>query len=400
MRKLTICINLPLGRTKGAAKNGGILDVPRGQEPGTHFKGKHQKMSSCRKIPSIRVLAAGLCLAGAAGGALAQQAARTPDTMPASPRFVVLPATHPELARPTSGGLTTWNFSYTYSGSHYTDVFVGNAPSGAATTTPAFIIPLKLVVAGKTFSTSTVQSNGQTALADTSNSPVFQSVIDFTEAGANLGTTQYIDAFQRESFWPTVLGNSGYHVLLGTPTVLPEVTLNVPKRQGKLGTEFGVSVALVNINYIDAQIQNILAANPQITAASVPVFVMYNTYQTQNGCCIGGYHSANGAQSYMAFDYIGKSGVFSQDVSALSHEMGEWIDDPFTTNNSPCGTYETGDPLENTANYGDYTYVVGSMAYHLQDLAQPPYFGAPASTTLNGRASFQGAALSVCQNGA
>jgi hypothetical protein len=351
-------------------------------------------------MPSIGLLATGLCLAGAAGGALAQQAARTPDTMPAAPRFVVLPAQHTEQARPPSGGLTTWNFSYTYKAHNYNDTFVGNAPSGAATTTPAFIIPLKIVVGGKTFSTSTVQSNGQTALADTTNSPIFQSVIDFTEAGANLGTTQYIDAFQRESFWPTVLGNPGYHVLLGAPTVLPEVTINVPRRDGSVGTEFGVQVALVNINYIDAQVNAIIAANRQITAGSVPVFVAYNTYETSGGCCIGGYHSANGSQTYMVFDYIGKSGAFSQDVSALSHEMGEWIDDPFTTNNSPCGIYETGDPLENEANYGDYAYVVGSMTYHLQDLAQPPYFGAPASTTLNGRATFQGTSLSVCQNGA
>jgi hypothetical protein len=356
-------------------------------------------MSSCRITPSIRVLAAGFCLAGVAGGALAQQA-RTPDTMPATPRFAVLPATHPEQARPLSGGLTTWNFGYTYQGRKYTDVFVGNAPSGAASTTPTFIIPLKIVVGGKTFSTSTIQSNGKTALADTTGSPIFQSEVDFTEAGANLGTTQYEDAFQRESFWPTVLGNPGYHVLLGAPTVLPEVTLNVPRRQGSVGNEFGVQVALVNINYIDAQVHTILANNPQITAASVPIFVMYDTYETSGGCCIGGYHSASGAQSYAVFDYIGKSGAFSQDVSALSHEMGEWLDDPFTTNNSPCGIYETGDPLENEANYGDYSYVVGTMTYHLQDLAQPPYFGAPASTTLNGRASFQGASLSVCQNGA
>ena len=236
---------------------------------------------------------------------------------------------------------------------------------------------------------------------DTTSSPIFQSEIDFQEAGVDLGTTQYEDAFQRESFWPTVSGNSGYHVLLGAPTVLPEVTLNVPRGSGHVGTEFGVQVALVSINYIDAHIQTILANNPQITPGSVPVFVTYNTYLTQGGCCIGGYHSANGAQTYMQFSYVGKSNVFSQDVSALSHEMGEWLDDPFTTNNSPCGIYETGDPLENEANYGDYAYVVnGLMTYHLQDLAQPPYFGALKTTTLNGRATFQGTSLSVCQNGA
>ena len=81
--------------------------------------------------------------------------------------------------------------------------------------------------------------------------------------------------------------------------------------------------------------------------------------------------------------------------------MGEWLSDPFTTNNSPCGIYENGDALENTPNFGDYSYVVnGLITYHLQDLAQPPYFGAPTSTSLGDRATFQGTALSVCQNGA
>jgi len=357
-------------------------------------------MSPIRLKSSASTLFAGALLLGAASGALAQQAARKPDTMPAVPRFVVLPAKHPELAG-QAGGLTTWNFSYTYNGTKYTDKFVGNAPTGAASTTPSFVIPIKIVLStGASFSMSTVQPNGQTALVDTTNSPIFQSNVNFKEATANLGTTQYEDAFQRESFWPQVKLNKSYHVLLGAPTVLPEVTLNVPKADGVPGTEFGVSVALVNINYLDGQISSIIAANPQITAASIPIFVMYNTYETSGGCCIGGYHEAVGAQTRSVFDYIGTSGAFSQDVSALSHEMGEWLDDPFTNNNSPCGIYEVGDPLEREANYGDYPYVVGTMTYHLQDLAQPPYFGAPKSTTLKGRATFQGTKLSVCQNGA
>ncbi|MDQ2763345.1 MAG: hypothetical protein M3Y22_07570 [Pseudomonadota bacterium] len=339
-------------------------------------------------------MGAGFSLLCAGGAALAQPS----DTLTAVPRFAVLPAQHPELAA-GKAGVTYWNFNYTYKGARYTEKFVGNAPTGAPTTTPSFIIPLKIVVAGQTFSTSTIQGNGKSALADTTGSPIFASFVDFKEAGVNLGKTQYEDAFQRESFWPSVISNPGYHVLLGKPTVLSEVTINVPSGSGSVGNEFGVRVALVDINYIDGKLNAILAANPQITAKSIPVFVAYDTYETQGGCCIGGYHSANGAQAYMLFDYVGKLGAFSQDVSALSHEMGEWLDDPLTTNNSPCGIYENGDPLENEANYGDYAYAVGAMTYHLQDLAQPPYFGAPVSTSLDGRATFQGTKLSVCQNG-
>ena len=39
------------------------------------------------------------------------------------------------------------------------------------------------------------------------------------------------------------------------------------------------------------------------------------------------------------------------------------------------------------------------MSYNMQDLAQPPYFGAPSGMSLSDRATFQGTALSVCKNG-
>ncbi len=355
-------------------------------------------MSSAGLRSSATALyAVGLLLGGGASAASAA------DTMPAHPMFMHPAATNTE-ARPTSGGVPTWTFSFTRNGRNYSDLFVGNAPTGAAVTIPSYIIPLKIVLSnGATFTTTTVQSNGLSALSNTVNSPIFQSVVDFQEAGADLGTTQYIDAFQRESFWPTVLTNPGYHVLLGAPTVLPEYTLHVPKADGKTGTEFGVSVALVNYNWLTGQIPKIIASYSQITPDTLAVVASYDTFETQNGCCIGGWHSANGSQTYAYFSYVGKAGAFSQDVSALSHEVAEWLDDPLVTNqstaNTPCGYYEVGDPLENTPNYGDYQYVVGGTVYNLQDEAQPPYFGAPASTTLNGRATFQGTALSVCQNG-
>jgi len=329
------------------------------------------------------LLAAGLLLGGGVSAASAA------DTMPAHPMFMHPAATNTD-ARLPSGGVPTWTFKFKYKKVKYHDLFVGNPPSGAAVTIPSFIIPLKIVLStGQTFTMTTVQSNGQSALTNTVNSPIFQSNVDFVEAGADLGKTQYIDAFQRESFWPTVLTNPSYHVLLGAPTVLPEYTLNVPKADGTTGTEFGVSAALVSYSWLSAQIPAVIGS--------------YNTYETSGGCCIGGWHGANGSQTFTYFTYAGKAGAFSQDVSALSHEVAEWLDDPLITNqstaNTPCGYYEVGDPLEREANYGGYPYVVDGTTYTLQDEAQPPYFGAPAKTTLNGRMSFQGANLTVCQNG-
>jgi hypothetical protein len=345
--------------------------------------------------------AALLALGSLMGGGLA--AANAADTMPAHPRFMHPPALNPEARLPTAT-IPLWTFKFSHKKVKYHDEFVGNPPTGAAVTIPSYVIPLKIVLSnGEVYTTTTVQSNGQTALANTVNSPVFQSTVDFKEAGADLGKTQYIDAFQRESFWPTVLTNPGYHVLLGAPTVLPEYTLNVPKADGTSGTEFGAKVALVSYSWLSGQLPAIIASYSQIAPNGLAVIASYNTYETSGGCCIGGWHGANGSQTFTYFSYVCTAGAFSQDVSALTHEVGEWLDDPYienqTSSSTPCGYWENGDPLENTPNYGSTQYVVGGTTYNLQDLAQPPYFGAPKSTTLNGRATFQGVNLSVCQNG-
>ena len=93
---------------------------------------------------SASILVAGTALLTIA--TVAPSASLAADTLPAHPRFVVLPATNPEKANARTSGLTTWNFSYTYNSRNYTDVFVGNAPSGGSSTTPSFIIPLKIVL--------------------------------------------------------------------------------------------------------------------------------------------------------------------------------------------------------------------------------------------------------------
>jgi hypothetical protein len=224
-----------------------------------------------------------------------------------------------------------------------------------------------------------------------------------------VGTTQYEDAFQRGNFWSIVQSNPNYHVLLGGPTahvsVLPELTLNVPAADGSLGSPFGHQVAEVDINYFDAQISAYMTQNNKINPGNLPIFETTNTYLTEGGCCIGGYHSANGAQTYSMFTYITYSGDFSQDVSALSHEIGEWMDDPLypQENTTPCGILEVGDPLEGGSNghpYGTWPYPLHNFTYHLQDLTFIGYFGAPLSTSVNSWWTFQNFPFTqICQNG-
>jgi len=363
-----------------------------------------------RSLPSLSSTAA-LCLLtclGLAGSTLGQ------DSQSAEPRgrYVMLPAhlRTDVIAPPAS--LQSWNGSFTYGSTNYSYNMVGAAPSTNTTATvTTYIIPVKIVITARngsktTYDPSHVLSNGNTVTTNTLTSPIFDSTTTYTQGGVNVGTTQYIDAFQRANFWGTVQTKTNSHLLLSA-TVLAEQTLSPSRTYGKTGSVFGFTAAEVDINWFDSQIPGLIS-KLGIAPNQFPIFLLYDTYLTQGGgCCIGGYHSSEGSvsnpQSYAEATYVDHVGAFSQDVSALSHEVGEWADDPLTVNfngnNTPCGILEVGDPEEGFSNYGAHAYVLHGFTYNLQDLVTLPYFGAPTSTSVNGWLSFQGASLGVCSNG-
>jgi hypothetical protein len=289
---------------------------------------------------------------------------------------------------------------------------VGSAPSSnTSTTIPVYIIPVKIVVTHRTtkttFDPEHILSNGNTVVQNTVESPLFDKTTTYTQGGTDIGTTQYIDAYQRANFWGTVKTDTNSHILLGGPTVTAEQTLSPPSSYGTTGSPFGFTAGLVDINWFDAQLPAIIS-KLGIAPNALPIFLTYDVYLTETGqCCIGGYHSSEGSasapQSYAQASYVDHAGAFSQDVSALSHEIGEWVDDPLVVNingnNTPCGILEVGDPLEGNSNYGAYRYVLHGFTYNLQDLVTLPYFGAPTSTSVHGWLSFQGERLGVCSNG-
>ena len=336
---------------------------------------------------------------GLASSAIAQ-AQPTPHFATLTPRYLE------NVAAPASSTVTHWTGALSPGGNSFTMVGTDPAITNTATTITAYILPVRIVISPTPtgiFDPSHVLPNGRTVVQNTLLSPIFNSGIDFVQGGVDLGNTQYIDVFQRGNFWSNVSTNTNYHVLLN-PVLLPEVTISAPSPSGKTGTEFGVRVALVDINFFDAHLQQIISGNSQITPDNLVIAVTYETYLTSGGgCCIGGYHSAFGSasapQTYSHFTYIDKTGVFSQDVSALSHEVGEWMDDPFVNNPGCGGLLEDGDPLEGAPNFGGVPYTLNGFTYNLQDLTFLQYFGQSPSTSVNGWFSFQNANLAVCSNG-
>jgi hypothetical protein len=345
---------------------------------------------------STRLLSVAIVLACCAltGLAFAQEDALTG----AKPMYVTLPPRYLQnLPSPLTSTVTNWSSSFTTGGKTYNYSMVGTNPqtTNSTTTVTVYIIPVKLIVSGNTYDPASIESN-------VTSSPIFASGIDFNQGGTDLGKTQYVDAYQRGNFWGYVKTNTSYHVLLN-PVVLAEQTFNVPKRDGSIGNPFGFgNVGIVNINWFDAQLQSVISGMTQITPNSFAIALTYNVYLSNtsrvSGCCIGGYHSAFGStsspQTYGHFTYIPVVNQFSQDVSALSHEVGEWMDDPFVNNAAPStggcgGILENGDPLENNPNFGDYAYSLNGFTYHLQDLVFLDYFSGDNSIPVNGWYSFQ-----------
>lgn len=335
-----------------------------------------------------------------------------PVVQDAKPKYVFMPG-KPGLTPPPPVALKTWNGSFLHGGVTYPFTMVGSAPStGTSTTVAAIIIPLKIIVqhlgVPVTFDPKHVLPDGNTVNKATAISPIFDKTTNYTLGAVNLGNTQYIDAYQRGNLWGTVALHPGYHVLMGGPTFRAEQTLNVPASEGIEANAFGANVAVVNINWFDSQIQSLLTT--LVAPNQIGIFLTYDTYLSENsglsGCCIGGYHSYTGTQAYIEATYVDQVGAFAQDVSALSHEVGEFVDDPFGNNVVPlaCGlgaVLEVGDPEEGFANFGAFPYTVNGFTYNLQDLVFLPYFGAPTSRSVNGWLTFQDNpfGLSFCSNG-
>jgi hypothetical protein len=365
----------------------------------------------------ITVLVALVCIS-LTGSGVAQ------DISTARPIFTTLPPHSYYPVKPTDPAvqLPQWTFNWTssYNNRNFSTVIVGVDPRtpNATTTVTVAIFPIKMVYGASngnmTFDPSTPYFGTFSTTEMIGMSPIFRGEFDYTQGGTDLGKTQYIDAYQRGNFWEAIQHNRRYHILL-KKVIGPELTFNVPANEGSVISNpwSGIPTGTADINWFDQQLQTVLARYSQIQPNMLPLFITENVYLTEGGCCIGGYHSANrgapGGQTYSYSTSIQQADVpvFSQDIGALSHELGEWLMDPFTQNPSPCpsnGVLEVGDPLENQTDFGDYPYTIGGFTFHPQDLVFITWFGAPPATSLdvwNGVqgnvVTFQNETLNVCQ---
>lgn len=316
---------------------------------------------------------------------------------------------------PSAVTIPNWGSSFTdpTNGVTYAYSMVGaNPASNSSTTVPFVIIPMDFTFASAPAGVDPTLA-GSSKVDATIASPMFTGTANIgkaskTASAAPAGvapqprmeqepsdTTQIGDAFVRAQ-WNKV--GTGYHVLLGSPTVLPAASIAVPSNQGFMlvGSVSHARIGLMSYSWFSSQLHNLMNSL-HISPTVVPLFLVYDTFlyiQTTSNCCVLGYHGAtssingNGKQqinTYMFASYS-EQGIFSsnpgdkisyiQDIHALSHEVSEWLDDPFINNavnpwltpTAPqygcTSDLEVGDPV---VGYGFTVTMPSGATYHPED---------------------------------
>jgi hypothetical protein len=331
---------------------------------------------------------------------------------------------HPALSAATKARLAAgapsvpmWKHTYNLGGTGYKVSMVGNDPfqveSNPVTTVPTQIIPIKLTFTdtGDVYDPTAPDPTclgGDGALSRTLGSPVF-TPRRYQIGGTDLGKAQFVDAFQRANFWaktkPSGI-NPGYHVKLAV-SVLPTLSLSVTGTEvtapcGRLGK--------IDIGAFEAQLLSHLSdfAAEGVDSTKFPLLLLSNVvmYDTNvSNCCILGFHAAidnpydGGVQTLAVADYDSTQAFGGiRDVGIVSHEVGEWMDDPTGGNPTPSwghvgqvsgcqANLEVGDPLTGT----QIAVSTSGIKYHPQDLAFASWFyGLSPSRSLNGWYSLNG----------
>jgi hypothetical protein len=291
-----------------------------------------------------------------------------------------LPALEPAGARYSEDGhvkakrsdetIPYWSSQFTdpTNGTTYGYTMVGKADPRSSnpgtTTVGTDMTPLNIVfVANGGFSL-----NGADVISRTLGSPIFQSsnysstahsgdqppAASDTPQQLSLGNTsvQYEDAIMRSQFNKQ---GSSYHLLLGQPNVREAITLIVPPSKGSAYVNsLGVVYGLVDYDWFTARIQGLIdKSNQEHLAIFMTNNVMLYVGDTSN-CCVIGFHGASSSNgksgsstnssghdavqtfAYAAYTTPGtfkpSTAYYLKDVHALSHEIAEWGDDPFTNN--------------------------------------------------------------------
>jgi len=304
-----------------------------------------------------------------------------------------------------------WSDTFTYHGLTYKYTMVGTDPKhGSATTTiPTVLIPIRFVFEnGLVVDASADSIDGQTSIQGIINSPVFQSH-DFKVGGIGVGNTQYGDAFQRANFWNSVSrGSRDYHVLLGQPTVAPAFEVHVPDYAVYFVSDpdTGALVPILDGFFLSGATDDAIQ-HANVAPQTLPIVVWGNVFGQGFEAFHGVQEVPGGIQTFISTGFHPRSPSYfvTEDVYLLSHEVLEWLNDPFGQSTTPGWdnvgvTYphcvslgdllEVADPLEFLST-SDVPIDTGTVTYHVADAVFIDWFTRTTpSRSANGQYTFFG----------
>jgi hypothetical protein len=303
----------------------------------------------------------------------------------------------------------TFTKSFTFQGQSFPFTMVGRAPEkGETTRVETQIIPISMFFEGF------VDKQGNPIVLDIAPliDPVRNSP-NFRRSAYRSGFTQFGDAIQRAEFFHSM--ELDWHTLINEPRQLPAVTLDVPKSAANLfrSRSTGQVFAVVDTGFFISQLNTIIQLE-HLEVDALPIALTNNVFLAPGAnvrqCCILGFHTAFDAgtrgntqlvQTFAWASWVG-GGIFGgnvADVTPLSHEIVEWLNDPFGNNSVPPWQFpngaggcqdnlETGDPLEVFANSG-FPVVIDGTTFHPQTEALLQWFERTAtSNAIDGAFSF------------
>lgn len=374
-----------------------------------------------RSLPII----AALCITALSAATTAAARAPQPLTAAAVRASHLSRIVHPDLPAAARAAVkaarvrsvANWEYTFEFAGQAYLEHAVGKSifSNGGTTVVNVPIVPVRLrfpaYVDPQTGQPPEIDATGD--VARVLASPVF------AQSPYSTGFTQYQDAAQRASFYSYYADS--WHTLLA-PHVLPTVTIDVPEDKGYLYyfIDTGTLLSEIDVDWWNAQ-QRIVAAGAA-TVEQLPIVLTRNTAayfgDPDSGCCVGAWHNA-WISDVRGITYFIQTSIWADwesedfgdfaDVYTLSHEVAEWMNDPFGVNFVPrwdfpqgpgfyyapgeCATVfettllEVADPLELSEFF--HPVALNGFTYHLAEQATASWFSRDApSSALHGAYSF------------
>jgi chitinase len=283
--------------------------------------------------------------------------------------------------------------SFESQGKAYPFTMVGARPQSNTTTeVPVQIIPISL------FFEEFVDENGAPIVLDPAAIvPRVQESPNFHDAQYATGTTQFADAVQRAQFNATA--GKDWHTLLGAPRILKPLRIAVPRGDAKVyrNPSTGVVYAIVDTDFFLSQLNTMIQManlSPDALAIALTSNVFLAPQKDIKKCCVLGFHTSFDVGEMTQVKFIqtfiwaswveqGILGPTLADVTPMSHEISEWMNNPFGSNAVPAwqvpnsagcqSNLETGDPLALMPNAG-YPVLINGFTYHPQNQVLMQWF--------------------------